>query len=66
MLFRSIDHAHAAFEKLGVKEVDSHSVSDHVMLIITTLNKLSKSAIPRCYAGGMLCLYLELVEGIEF
>jgi len=61
-----VDHAHAAFSKLGVKESDSHSVPDHVMLIITTLGKLSKAGIPRCYAGGMLCLYLELVEGIEF
>lgn len=39
--------------------------SPDIKLVNETLNLLAQSGIPQQFAGGMLLLYLEFVEGIE-
>lgn len=34
-----------------------------IRTVIDILNLLARSGVPQRYAGGMLCVYLELVEG---
>jgi hypothetical protein len=37
-----------------------------IMLVNETLKLLAKSGIPKYFAGGMLLMYLEFCEGIDF
>jgi len=46
--------------------IDSQSeITYDIKLVTQVLNLLSRSGIPQQYAGGMLCLYLEFVEGVN-
>lgn len=36
-----------------------------IKLVSQILNLLARSGIPQQFAGGMMCLYLEFVEGID-
>lgn len=38
---------------------------EDVLVVINTLNMLEKAGVPQQFAGGMMCMYLELVEGID-
>lgn len=44
----------------------SNEAPADVKLVNETLSLLAQSGVPRQFAGGMLLLYLEFVEGIEF
>lgn len=44
----------------------SGEVTEDIKLVNETLNLLSRCGIPQQFAGGMLCLYLELIEGVSF
>lgn len=39
--------------------------TDDIKLVNETLSLLSQSGIPQQFAGGMMCLYLEFIEGIN-
>jgi hypothetical protein len=56
-----VEKAYAAMYDMP-KDCDSNIGSD-VKLVISILGLLSRSGVPQEYAGGMLCVYLELVEG---
>jgi hypothetical protein len=43
----------------------SGEVSGDIKLVLETLNLLHRSCIPQQFAGGMLLLYLEFVEGFD-
>jgi hypothetical protein len=47
----------------GSRECD---VTDDIRLVISVIHKLAEARVPQEFSGGMLCVYLELVEGIEF
>ena len=34
-------------------------------MVTETLNLIARSGVPQQYAGGMLCVYVELVEGVR-
>lgn len=44
---------------------ETAEISSDVKLVLETLNLLARSGVPQQFAGGMLLLYLEFVEGIE-
>lgn len=44
---------------------DAGEASSDIKLVNETLNLLAQSGVPQQFAGGMLLLYLEFVEGIE-
>lgn len=55
-----------AYSLLGQEE-DSQESCDFprdIKLVVHVLNELSEANIPQQFAGGMLLLYLKLVEGI--
>ncbi len=63
-----IAHAFAAIEKFNPEWTYSEKgqISKDTIVVIDILSELSSSRIPEQFAGGMLCLYLELIEGIIF
>jgi hypothetical protein len=63
-----ITHAFSAIEKFNPNWTYSEKgeISKDTILIVEILNELSSSGVPEQFAGGMLCLYLELIEGIIF
>lgn len=44
---------------------NTNEISSDIKLVNETLNLLAKSGVPQQFAGGMLLLYLEFVEGVE-
>ena len=66
-IMEALDLAYEAMGHVGTvagsRECD---VTDDIRLVITTLHLLADARVPQEFSGGMLCLYLELVEGIEF
>ena len=57
-----VDHAH---ERLEFSEGRNND-DENSELIVTVLHGIAKSGVPKEFAGGMLCLHLELIEGIDF
>jgi len=51
-------------EKLAAKKTGD-STRD-IKLVNETLNLLARSCVPQQFAGGILCMYLEFVEGVDF
>ncbi len=43
----------------------SGETGEDVLMVLNTLSMLEKAGIPQQFAGGMMCMYLELVEGID-
>lgn len=64
-IITGVEHAYAA---IG----DSLQEEDDIRLVVDILHKIGTwkhengSAIPLEFRGGILCMYLELVEGYEF
>jgi len=56
----SVDQAYKSLEGFSNNE----NFND-VEFVVSILNELSDSGIPQQFAGGMLLLYLKLVEGLE-
>lgn len=66
---KAVDRAYKYLEKeLSEEEIEESKITGEVTrdieLVVSILEMLSKSNIPQQFAGGMLCLYLEFVEGI--
>lgn len=67
-IMRGVDHAYRVLEGEFdiVKNKTVAEITQDIRLVIDVLNLLSRSGVPQEYAGGMLCVYLELVEGVKF
>lgn len=68
---RGVDHAYLVLEKTLTKKEISRAkiageITSDIKLVTEILNLLSRSGVPQQFAGGMMILYLELVEGVEF
>lgn len=69
-IIKGVDKAYAALEptidedELAEARQTGEPTRD-IELVINTLHLLSSSGIPQQFAGGMLCMYLEFVEGVE-
>jgi hypothetical protein len=48
-----------------LKNNTSDGFDDDIKMVTQILNLLARSGIPQQLAGGMLCLYLEFVEGVN-
>ena len=57
-VFRAIDNSSVSFA-----EEDGFSESSH--LVHSTLTECCLAGIPKCFAGGVLIMYVELCEGIR-
>lgn len=66
-----VDCAYAALEKtitqqeIKLAKITGEITSD-IKLVNETLRLIARSGVPQQFAGGIMCLYLEFVEGIEF
>ena len=65
-----IDHAYFALEKTIPQEElerarNTGETTADIVLVNETLYTLAKSGIPQQFAGGMMCLYLEFIEGVD-
>lgn len=70
-IVRSVDTAYIALEQtVSVEEAANArrfgGATSDIKLVNETLNLLARSGIPQQFAGGMLLMYLEFVEGVEF
>lgn len=69
-IIKGVERAYRHLEPtLSTQELNSSKMSgestNDIKLINETLNLLSRSGIPQQFAGGMMCLYLEFIEGIN-
>ena len=39
---------------------------EEIAVVLKTLDKLAQTGVPKEFAGGILLMYLELCEGVEF
>ena len=65
-----VDRAYKYLERtIPQRDIDearqNGEATDDIKLVNETLNLLARSGIPQQFAGGMLCLYLEFIEGID-
>jgi hypothetical protein len=70
-IIKGIDKAYEALEKtLDPKEIEyakkTGNITSDIKLVNETLNLLACSKVPAQFAGGMMIMYLEFVEGVEF
>lgn len=68
---RGVDYAYLALEKTLTKQEVNRAkiageITSDIKLVTEILNLLSRSGIPQQFAGGMMIMYLELVEGVQF
>ena len=68
---QGVDRAYSSLEStLSEYEVEqarqTGEATSDIKLVNETLNLLARSGVPQQFAGGMMCLYLEFVEGINF
>jgi hypothetical protein len=64
-IMRGVSHAYNQLEaEFGSPPKSTAEITQDIRLVLDTLNLLSRSGVPQEYAGGMLCVYLELVEGV--
>lgn len=69
-IVRGVDRAYNCMEEFLTVEdkkiaQSCGEVTNDIKLVAETLKLLSKSSVPQQFAGGMLLLYLEFVEGID-
>jgi uncharacterized glyoxalase superfamily protein PhnB len=64
-----IDKAYSALEassNIIRKKAGKEQIPEHYMIVKSVLDSIYKSRIPKEFAGGILCMHLELVEGVVF
>lgn len=57
-----------AYQYLGAHDLppsSANEVAEDIKLVLAILNKLCAASVPQQFAGGMVLLYLKLVEGVE-
>lgn len=69
-IVRGVERAYNYLEHMATPEAVEKAklngeVTDDIKLVNETLNLLARSCIPQQFAGGMMLLYLEFVEGIN-
>ena len=69
-IIMGIDHAYSALEKtIPFEELErarnTGETTSDIVLVNETLYMLSQSGVPQQFAGGMMILYLEFIEGVE-
>lgn len=67
-IIQGVQHAYQLLEStVSKKELEASKYSgeatNDILLVNETLNLLAKSGIPQQFAGGMMILYLEFIEG---
>ena len=67
---RGIDRAYKYLEKTMLQQdineaKQNGEATDDIKLVNETLYLLARSGVPQQFAGGMLCLYLEFIEGVD-
>lgn len=58
----------SAYHYLAAHDLPPNSANDvaeDIKLVLAILDKLAEAGIPQQFAGGMVLLYLKLVEGVE-
>ena len=64
-----IDRAYAALDPLYSSEKvedKKEQVPEYYPLVKSVMDNIHRYHVPKEFAGGILCLHLELVEGIVF
>lgn len=69
-IITGVDRAYKYLEKeLTLEEIEESKISGEVTydikVVTDILALLSSSGIPQQFAGGMMCLYLEFIEGVN-
>lgn len=60
---RGVKEAYELLANRNFSNISSSKDSGDIGIVLEILNKLSKSNIPQQFAGGMIVLYIKLVEG---
>lgn len=68
---QGVQYAYRFLEKeMDIEEIEESrqtgETTNDIKLVNETLNLLAVSGIPQQFAGGMMCLYLEFIEGVDF
>jgi len=69
-IIKGVDHAYLALKHLVAPEEESKAsltgeATADIKLVTQTLGFLARSGIPQQFAGGMMIMYLEFVEGVR-
>jgi hypothetical protein len=69
-IIKGVERAYLSLEKVMTEKEIGHAkqsgeATDDIKLVNETLNLLARSGIPQQFAGGMMCLYLEFIEGVD-
>lgn len=69
-IIKGIQRAYTHLEPLlESRDIESSKqtgeATDDIKLVNETLSLLARSGIPQQFAGGMMCLYLEFIEGVD-
>lgn len=64
-IIHSVERAYKCLTHLVPTDKISGEVTEDIILVNETLKLLARSYIPQQFAGGMMLLYLEFVEGID-
>jgi hypothetical protein len=69
-IIKGVDHAYSALKHMVSPEEKARAsltgeATADIKLVIEVLNFLARSGVPQQFAGGMMVLYLEFVEGVR-
>lgn len=69
-IIRGVDHAYRALTEMVSEEEERRAsitgeATQDIKLVTETLGFLAKSGIPQQFAGGMMIMYLEFIEGVN-
>lgn len=68
-IIKGVTRAYKSLEPMLENDVkfskNSGEATADIILVNNLLNMLSSKGIPQQFAGGLMCMYLELVEGID-
>lgn len=69
-IIKGVERAYKSLERgLNQREINQAKLTGEatsdIKLVNETLNLLARSGIPQQFAGGMMCLYLEFIEGVD-
>lgn len=67
-IMEAVDLAYAAMGTVhhGASNNKQEVVHEDTKTVISILHMLAQAKVPQRFSGGMLCVYLELVEGFDF
>lgn len=59
---KGVEHAYKVLEHCMTEDDENH-ISDDIRLVVKVLEECGSLGIPKCFAAGILLVYLELCEG---